>query len=188
MVRYRRRVYVCDNHVCRKKCSYTGKRVMLFDGQFVYKTWPEGTTYSKLKKWWEDGEIDATWWCTACHVEADTQGGNIEQVRNALGIYQLISRAKTPHWIRTFCHGIAFPFVGASSREKIIVIIRYQRDHHIHHDHYKHHHYPHHHHHYEYHHHHFTIFIIIVIIIIRSLLAEVVLAQYLSSSLSSSLS
>ena len=52
----RDRLYVCD--WCGKKVRW-GSKVVPFDGQFVHKRWPEGTSHEVLRRKYEAGKIDA---------------------------------------------------------------------------------------------------------------------------------
>ena len=93
---------MCDNELCRKPCGFTGWRVLPFDGQFVHKTWPEGTKHSDLQRMYEEGRINATWWCTECHEKFDVHRRSAEQLRHDLGISLIDSRqrssARDPRW------------------------------------------------------------------------------------------
>jgi len=62
------RVYVCDNASCRSRNAYGEiKKALPFDGQYVLLLETRGYSAAELKQLYEAKNVDATWWCSACH-------------------------------------------------------------------------------------------------------------------------
>jgi len=62
------RVYVCDNASCRSRKAYAEiKKSLPFDGQYVVLLETRGYSAAELEQRYEAKNVDATWWCSACH-------------------------------------------------------------------------------------------------------------------------
>ena len=79
----RSRVYICDN--CGSRNEYQ-HRAMPFDGQYLKLLEIRGRTPEALKQAYENGEVDATWFCTRCHQRDDEY---YEATRRRIEVYQL---------------------------------------------------------------------------------------------------
>ena len=74
------RVHICDN--CGSRNTYQC-RAMPFDGQYLQLLSIRRHTTSALKQAFEDGELDATWFCTRCHQR---DGESYEETRRRIEV------------------------------------------------------------------------------------------------------
>ena len=76
------RIYVCNN------CGSWNKfqtRSMPFDGQYLQLLSIRGRSPQALQQAYEDGEVDATWYCTRCHQRHDE---SYEKTRRRIQVYE----------------------------------------------------------------------------------------------------
>ena len=78
----RSRVHICDN--CGSPNKYQ-RRAMPFDGQYLQLLSIRGRSVEALEQAYEDGEVDATWFCTRCHQRDDE---SYEETRRRIEVYE----------------------------------------------------------------------------------------------------
>ena len=82
--RKKKRTYVCD--ACGTTIKYAARR-MEFDGRFLDTSWRGDMAFVELYDAWSRGDIDATWWCSACHNLRGARGNaDLDETRLELGI------------------------------------------------------------------------------------------------------